>query len=220
MDRVDPYVAYASARRQARPHAWQQANWRLYAAVTGSALATLSGASAAVIQSEPGAGSAEPAGSARLLDEHLANSRNVPLLNAVKLALNAGGPRPAVSPGPPTITPGGIVPLYGKTNLIQPGEWISIYGTNLASVTAMWNNDFPVSLGGTSVTINNKPAYLLFVSPGQINLQAPDDTARGTVSVVVKTSAGSVASTVNLSESAPSFSVLDGKHVSGIIFAE
>jgi uncharacterized protein (TIGR03437 family) len=52
---------------------------------------------------------------------------------------------------------------------------VSIYGTNLASGTTIWNGDFPVSLGGTSVEIDGKPAYLEFVSPGQINLQAPDD---------------------------------------------
>ena len=91
----------------------------------------------------------------------------------------------------PAISPGGVVPLYGTVNIIQPGGWVSIYGTNLAAGTAVWNGDFPTSLGGTSVTINGKPAYLSLVSPGQINLQAPDDTATGAVPVVVTTSAGS-----------------------------
>ena len=91
----------------------------------------------------------------------------------------------------PTISTGGVVTLYGTVNIIQPGAWVSIYGTNLAAGTAVWGGDFPTTLGGTSVTINGKPAYLSFVSPGQINLQAPDDTATGAVSVVVTTSAGS-----------------------------
>jgi hypothetical protein len=47
----------------------------------------------------------------------------------------------------PAITPGGIVP-----GIIQPGEWVSIYGTNLAS-NATWMGDFPTPLGGTSVGI-------------------------------------------------------------------
>ena len=38
----------------------------------------------------------------------------------------------------------------------------------------------------------------LYVSPGQINPQAPDDTATGTVRVVVTTSVGSATSTVAL----------------------
>ncbi|MGA2741926.1 MAG: IPT/TIG domain-containing protein [Bryobacteraceae bacterium] len=117
----------------------------------------------------------------------------------------------------PSISPGGVVPVDSTVSIIQPGEWISIYGTNLASGTVVWNGDFPTTLGGTSVEIDGKAAYLEYVSPGQINLQAPDDMARGTVSVVVTTAAGSASSTVTLSEFAPSFSLLDTKHVAGII---
>jgi uncharacterized protein (TIGR03437 family) len=67
------------------------------------------------------------------------------------------------------------------------------------------------------VTIDGKPAYLWYVSPGQINLQAPDDTATGAVPVVVTTSGGSSTSTVTLGKFGPSFSLLDAKHVTGII---
>jgi len=80
-----------------------------------------------------------------------------------------------------------------------------------------WNGTFPTSLGDTSVTIDGKLAYLWFVSPGQINLQAPDDTATGPVSVVVNTASGSATSTVNLGSVAPSFSLLDATHVTGVI---
>ena len=109
------------------------------------------------------------------------------------------------------------MPLFSTVSTIQAGEWISIYGTNLANESAQWNGDFPTSLGGTTVTINGKPAYLLFVSPGQINLQAPDDSATGTVPVVVQTASGSATATVTLSQFAPSFLLLDNKHVAGII---
>ena len=80
-----------------------------------------------------------------------------------------------------------------------------------------WNGDFPTSLGGTSVTINGKAAYLSFVSPTQINLQAPNDTATGPVPVVVTTAGGTATSTVTLAQFAPSLLRLDGKHVAGII---
>jgi uncharacterized protein (TIGR03437 family) len=120
-------------------------------------------------------------------------------------------------PGAPSITPNGIVPLYSSSNTIQPGSAISIYGSNLATGTLNWNGDFPTALGGTSVTINNKPAYPWFVSPFQINLEAPDDTATGVVNVVVTTPAGTATSTVTLAPFGPSFSLLDGKHVAGII---
>jgi uncharacterized protein (TIGR03437 family) len=121
------------------------------------------------------------------------------------------------TPGMPAILSGGVVPLYSSATTIQPGSWISIYGGNLASGTAEWSGDFPTSLGGTSVTINNKLGYLSYVSPGQINMQAPDDTATGSASVVVTTASGTATANVTLGEFGPAFSLLDGKHVAAII---
>jgi uncharacterized protein (TIGR03437 family) len=122
-------------------------------------------------------------------------------------------------PPPPTVSinANGIVPIYSKSTTIQAGSWVSIYGANLAATNTTWGGDFPTKLDGTTVTINNKLAYLWYVSPGQINLQAPDDTATGTVPVVVTTSSGSVSSTVTLGQFGPSFSLLDSTHVAGII---
>ncbi len=128
---------------------------------------------------------------------------------------NIGNP---TATGPlPTVASSGIVPVYSTVPTIQPGSWVSIYGTNLASGTATWTGNFPTSLAGTSVTINGKPAYLWYVSPTQINLQAPNDTTTGPVPVVVTTLNGTASSTVTLAPAAPSFSLLDSKHVAGII---
>jgi len=123
----------------------------------------------------------------------------------------------SVTPPPPSIFPGGVVPVGSPVNTIQPGEWVSIYGDNLAAAAATWTGNFPESLGGTSVTINGNLAYLWYVSPGQINLQAPDDATTGTVSVVVMTANGSATSTVTLAQIAPSWLLFDTKHVAGII---
>ena len=118
----------------------------------------------------------------------------------------------------PAISHGGVVPVYSPVSTVQPGSWVSIYGTNLASQTTLWKGDFPMSLGGTSVTVDNKPAFLWYVSPTQINLQAPDDTAAGPVNVVVSTASGTATSTVMLAAYGPSFSLLgDGKHVAAEI---
>jgi uncharacterized protein (TIGR03437 family) len=117
-----------------------------------------------------------------------------------------------------SINSGGVVPVYSTSTTIQPGMWTSIYGTNLAAADATWTGNFPMSLGGVTVTVDNKPAYLWFVSPGQINFQAPDDPgASGTVSVVVNNSIGTATSTVTLGQFGPSFSLLDSTHVAGII---
>jgi uncharacterized protein (TIGR03437 family) len=139
---------------------------------------------------------------------HSANSSSNAFV--AKVDLNANMPAPS-------ITPGGIVPVDSAVGTIQPGEWVSIYGTNLASTTEIWSGDFPQSLGGTRVTIDGKAAYLSYVSPGQINVQAPDDTALGLVQVAVTTPGGTATATVALAQVAPSFLLFDNKHVAGII---
>jgi uncharacterized protein (TIGR03437 family) len=103
-------------------------------------------------------------------------------------------------------------------NIVQPGEWISIYGSNLASGAVSWNGTFPTALGGASVTIDGKAAFLSYVSPAQINVQVPNDTVTGPVPVVVTTSNGSASSTVTLAPFGPSLPLLDSKHVAAIIF--
>jgi uncharacterized protein (TIGR03437 family) len=117
----------------------------------------------------------------------------------------------------PKIAAGGVAPLFSSSTTIQPGSWVSIYGTNLASAAAQWKGNFPTALGGVTVTINGKPAYLSYVSPTQINLQAPDDSTTGTVNVTVTNAAGSATSTVTLGQFGPSFFLIDGMHVAGII---
>ena len=118
----------------------------------------------------------------------------------------------------PTVLTGGVTPVYSASTTLQPGSWVSIYGTGFASGISVWNGDFPTTLGGVTVTINGKPAYLWFVSPTQINLQAPDDSVTGSVDVVISNGNGSVTAKVTLGQSSPSFSLLgDGKHLAGVI---
>jgi uncharacterized protein (TIGR03437 family) len=97
---------------------------------------------------------------------------------------------------------------------IAAGSWVTIKGENLANTNPgrTWRNDevvngnLPTALDGVSVSINNRPAYVYYVSPGQINVQAPSDTSVGPVSVVV-TNNGSVspAGTAQLQMFSPAF---------------
>ncbi len=154
----------------------------------------------------------------------LASFRDRPSLSAGRKATFTGATPVSQSfivkaaAGAPAINAAGVVPVYSSSTTIQAGSWISIYGTNLAAALATWNSDFPTSLGGVTVTIDGKKAYLWYVSPAQINLQAPDTTSTGDVPVVVTNSKGSWTSIVTLGQIAPSFSLLDvAKHVTGII---
>jgi uncharacterized protein (TIGR03437 family) len=117
----------------------------------------------------------------------------------------------------PTINSGGVVPINSSSTTVEPGSWISIYGTNFAAATSTWNGDFPQSLGGLSVTIDSQPAYLWLVSPTQINLQVPDDSKTGQVAVAVTTSGGTANSTVTLGPYGPSFSLLNNKYATAIV---
>jgi uncharacterized protein (TIGR03118 family) len=69
--------------------------------------------------------------------------------------------------------------------------YISIFGANLAPITRNWTtSDFsgvnlPTSLDGVSVTVNSKPAFVYYISPKQIDVLTPVDTATGPVPVVV-----------------------------------
>jgi len=96
---------------------------------------------------------------------------------------------------------------------IAAGSWVALFGSNLApassnrkwnEATEIVNGKLPTSLDGTSVMVNGKAAVVEFVSPGQVNIQPPDDAATGPVPVVVTTSAGvSNSFTVNLAAFAP-----------------
>jgi uncharacterized protein (TIGR03437 family) len=76
------------------------------------------------------------------------------------------------------------------------GGFVSIVGTGFTSSSRSWTssdfsgNNLPTALDGVSVTINNKPAYVEYVSPTLTNAIAPDDDTIGQVQVQVTTPQG------------------------------
>ena len=92
----------------------------------------------------------------------------------------------------PAIAPNGVVSGASFQTGIVPSSWVTIYGTNLSTVSDLWtieNGQFPTQLDGVSVSIGGQPAYVEFVSPGQINVLAPN-IAAGPVQVTVTNSMG------------------------------
>jgi uncharacterized protein (TIGR03437 family) len=124
---------------------------------------------------------------------------------------------PGAGPTAPAINTGGVVPIFSAATSIQSGSWISIYGSNFATGTTVWNGDFPTHLGGVTVSIDGQPAYIWFVGATQMNVQVPDDTKTGSVNVSVTNAGGIATATVTLAQASPSWSLLDTKHVAGII---
>ncbi len=93
----------------------------------------------------------------------------------------------------PIISAGGVINAFGFGGKagVAPGTWIEIYGQNLSGTTRSWaGGDFngsnaPTTIDTVTVTVAGKPAYIDFVSPGQVNAQVPDGIGTGPVPVVV-----------------------------------
>jgi len=64
---------------------------------------------------------------------------------------------------------------------VAPGTLATLFGTNLTlgGTTSATGAPLPATLGGTTVTIGDRPAPLLLVSPTQINLQLPFNLTPG-----------------------------------------
>ncbi|HET8547446.1 MAG TPA: choice-of-anchor V domain-containing protein, partial [Bryobacteraceae bacterium] len=114
----------------------------------------------------------------------------------------------AAAATPPSVNSGGVVNGASFQPGIVSGSWVSIFGSNFASARRDWegliqNGVFPTEIDGVRVNINNKAAAINFISPGQINVQVPDDTATGIVNVEVITSAGRTTATANMEQIRP-----------------
>ena len=107
------------------------------------------------------------------------------------------------APKPPAIVAVTNAASY-SANAISPGSLISIFGSDLAAITASAPAiPLPTSIADTSVTINGVPAPLLFESPEQINAQVPWEVAAGTASVVVRTRGSSWSVNIAVQETGP-----------------
>ena len=118
----------------------------------------------------------------------------------------------ASAAGTPSIKANGVVNGASFKAGVSPGAWVSIFGDNLAPGSRSWheneilNDKLPASLDGVSVTIDNKPAAVSYISPGQLNVQAPDDDSTGgEVDVKVTTPKGTAAAKITLARAAPAF---------------
>ncbi|MGD0871537.1 MAG: SBBP repeat-containing protein [Bryobacteraceae bacterium] len=87
------------------------------------------------------------------------------------------------------------------------GSWTTITGANLSGTTRIWTGaDFngpnlPTQLDQVSVTMDGKPAFVYYISPTQLNVLSPADTAVGPVPVQV-TYAGKTSNVLNGTEAA------------------
>jgi uncharacterized protein (TIGR03437 family) len=115
-------------------------------------------------------------------------------------SLTNGGsllPAGSTATNAPAIAANGVVNAASYAAGVAPATWISIFGSNLATATAgvstsdLVNGYLPTTFAGATVTVDGKPAYIVYASPAQINVEAPADSTTGMVNVTAKTAAGS-----------------------------
>lgn len=110
----------------------------------------------------------------------VADTRNI------KIRKISPPPVPAIRLTNPVLT------SFLGNNGFSSNTYVEIYGSSLSSSMRQWaGGDFngsnaPTSLDGVSVTVNGKPAFVYYISPGQININTPEDTAIGPVAIQVK----------------------------------
>lgn len=99
----------------------------------------------------------------------------------------ASGPTPTLRASQPALPSFLGSPAGGFAS----NAYVELYGTNLSNTTRQWaGDDFvgsnaPTALDGVSVKVNGKPAFVYYISPTQININTPDDSATGPVPIEV-----------------------------------
>ncbi|HYE65649.1 MAG TPA: Ig-like domain-containing protein, partial [Pyrinomonadaceae bacterium] len=80
------------------------------------------------------------------------------------------------------------------TQAVAPESIAVAFGSVLAFTSEqaqrLSDGTFPRILGGTTLTVNGRPAQIFYVSPAQVNFLFPAETETGTASVVVTNSEG------------------------------
>jgi len=127
----------------------------------------------------------------------------------------------------PNITSAAVTNAAQPAGGIAANTYITIKGNNLAATKRSWTAaDFgsngktlPTSLDGLSVTVNGEAAYIIYVSPVQINLLTPTDLpVSGPIAVQV-TDGLLTSNTVNVTAQpvAPAFFLFDAAgHVAAV----
>lgn len=119
--------------------------------------------------------------------------------------LSVLGALECVASAQPTIS--AVLNGASYTAVVAPGCWVAVFGTRLATADVSAQTvPLPLTLGGVSVTVAGRPAPMLYVSAGQINVLIPFEVeipANTVVPLVVTSPAGTSSYNIRLTRNAP-----------------
>ena len=116
--------------------------------------------------------------------------------NAYAVTLSGVSIMPVDVKGPQTIPDipdgiKGVINTNDNTNVLRPGAFITINGTDMGADSVATSLAPPTVLGGTCVTLNDQPLPLLSVTGTQITAQIPENALPGTAVLQVRSLARS-----------------------------
>lgn len=116
-------------------------------------------------------------GSALLFDENL---QAKPAASAIVSVLNSASAMPRVFNG-------GAVIHGGVSRVVSPGSLVDVYGNALAGTAAeaAASSDLPRALTAVQAVVDAAPAPVLYVSPGLVIFQMPNEIAPGAHTVSI-----------------------------------
>lgn len=126
---------------------------------------------------------------------------------------------------PTTDQPPAIATVIGAATFLPaaaPSAYCSIMGSGFTDQIATdWSSSItdsalPTSVGGIQVNVNRQPAYVEYISAGQVNFLLPQGAATGTAEVELVTPTGVMTSTLQIAAVAPG---LFTYRLGGIVYA-
>jgi len=98
----------------------------------------------------------------------------------------------AAGPAMPAIASGGVLGSWAPAaGPVAPGSLLTIYGSGFAVAENLsLSLPLPTAVTGTTVSINNIAAPILYASAGQMNVQVPYEVSPGTAVVTVSNGCG------------------------------
>jgi uncharacterized protein (TIGR03437 family) len=113
---------------------------------------------------------------------------------------------PTSVPGAPiSVFISGLANAASFTQAYAPGMTLSVFGSQLApSMAGASSVPLPVSMAGVDAAVNGVAAPLFYVSPGQLNLQIPYETAvNGTATLQINNNGQATSQTFPVATAAP-----------------